>query len=148
MWSTSAIIERLKSILIRFSFQKSLFFVILAAMRLFYIIFFLLISINFATLASQEKRNDVPFKNTKISFISSKKNIKSNSGFNQDSESLQKDFINSSIVKISSSAFVIITFLLFLFFKNKIINAKVVIKRLKHNYWCLFKMLYPKHVFW
>jgi hypothetical protein len=141
-------IRKNASVLIRFSFQKSLIFVILAAMRLFYIIFFLFISINFAAFASQEKRNDVPLKNTKISFISSKKNIKSNSDFNQDSESLQKDFINSPIIKILSSAFVLITFLLFLFFKNQTINTKVVIKRLKYNYRCLFKMLYPKHVFW
>lgn len=141
-------IRKNASFLFTFSFQKSPVFVILAAMRLFYIIFFLSISINFAAFASQEKRNDVPLKNTKISFISSKKNIKSNSDFNQDSESLQKYFINSPITKISSSAFVLITFLLFLFFKNKTINTKVVNKRLKHNYWYLFKMRYPKHVFW
>ncbi len=148
MWSTIAITERLKSILIRFSFQKSLVFVILAAMRLFYIFFFLSISINFAAFASQDKRNDALFKNIKISFITGKKIIKSNSDFNQNNESLQKDFNNCSIVKISSVVCILLSFLLFVIFKNKIINAKVVIKRLKHNYWCSFKMLYPKHVFW
>ncbi|MBB4110412.1 hypothetical protein GGQ60_004440 [Pedobacter zeae] len=116
-------------------------------MRLFYIIFFLSITINFAGTASQGKRNDVQSKNTQISFLTGKKSIRQNSGFNQDKESLQKDFINSPGVKISSSSFVLITFLLFLFFKNKTID-KVVIKRLKHNYWCSFKMLYPKHFFW
>ena len=117
-------------------------------MRLFYIIFFLSISFNFAVFASQKQGHDAALKNTKISFFSCKKNISLNLGFNQDNESLQKDFINSSLVKISSGAFVLITFWLFLFFKNKTVNTKVVIKRLKHNYWCLFKMLYPKHVFW
>jgi hypothetical protein len=139
---------RFRPILIQFSFQKSLIFVILAAMRLFYIIFFLSICINFAAFASQEKRNDVQSKNTKISFITGKKISKLNSDFNQDNESLQKDFINSSVVKISSNALVLITFLLFLFLKHKTVDSKVVIRRLKYNYWCLFKMLYPKHVFW
>lgn len=129
-------------------FQKSLIFVILAAMRLFYIIFFLSLSINFAAIASQEKRNDAALKNIKISFISCKKSIKPNLGFNQDNESLQKDFINSSIVKIVSGACILLSFLLFLFLKHKALNTKVVIRRLKYNYWCLFKMLYPKHVFW
>lgn len=129
-------------------FQKSLIFVILAAMRLFYIIFFLSLSINFAAIASLEKRNDAALKNTKISFISCKKNIKSNLGFSQDNESLQKDLINSPLVKIASGACILLSFLMFLFFKNKSVNTKVVIKRLKYNYWCLFKMLYPKHVFW
>ncbi|WP_406823907.1 hypothetical protein [Pedobacter sp. KACC 23697] len=117
-------------------------------MRLFYIILLLSISINFAGIASQQKRNDAALKNTKISFFSCKKNTKYHSGFNQDNESLQRDFIHVSIVKISSGAFVLTSLLLFLIFKNKTINTKVVIKRLKYNYWYLFKMLYPKHVFW
>jgi len=117
-------------------------------MRLFYIIFFLSVSINFAANASQKKRNDAPLKNNKISFFSCKKNTKVNLGFNQDSENLQKDFINSYVIKITSGAGILLAFLLFLFFKNKAINNKVVIKRLAYNYWCLFKMLYPKHVFW
>jgi len=117
-------------------------------MRLFYIIFFFSISINFAAIASQGKRNDTPAKNLKISFITDKKINKLNSDFNQDNESLQKDFINSSVIKISFAAFVLLSFLTFLFFKNKTITAKVVIRRLKYNYWCQFKMLYPKHVFW
>ncbi len=140
--------RKFKSILISFFFQKSLIFVILAAMRLFYIIFLLSISINFAAIASQEKRNDATLKNTKISFFSCKKNTRINLGFNQDNESLQKDFINSSIVKIASSACILLSFLLFLFLKNKPVSNQFVIKRLKYNYWCLFKMLYPKHVFW
>jgi len=117
-------------------------------MRLFYIIFFLSITINFAGAAAQEKRKDVQSKNTKISFITGKKIIRHNSDFNQDNESFQKDFITRSIVKVSPSVFVLITFLLFLFFKNKTINTKVIIKTLKYHYWCLFKMLYPKHFFW
>lgn len=137
-----------KLVLMRFLFQKSLIFVILAAMRLFYIIFFFFISINFAAFASQGKRNDVSVKSTAISFITGKKISKHNSDFNQDNDSLQKDLINNSVVKISSNAFVLITFLLFLFFKNRIINPKVVIRRLKYKYWCLFNILYPKHVFW
>ncbi|WP_316847458.1 hypothetical protein [Pedobacter psychrodurus] len=117
-------------------------------MRLFYIIFFLSISINFAAFSAQQKRNDVPSKNLKISFITGKKVYKPNSNLNQDNESLQKDFINSTVVKTCLSAYFLFTFLLFLFFKYKTINTKLVIKRLKYNYWCLFKMLYPKHVFW
>jgi len=117
-------------------------------MRLFYIIFLLSTSITFASFATQGKRKDAPAENLKISFITGKKINKHNSGFNQDNENLQKDFINSSVVKISFAAFILLSFLTFLFFKNKTINTKVVIKRLKHNYWCLFKMLYPKHVFW
>ncbi|RBQ06208.1 hypothetical protein DRW42_14040 [Pedobacter miscanthi] len=140
--------QRIECVKIIFRFQKSLIFVILAAMRLFYIIFFLSLSINFAAIASQEKRNDAALKNTKISFISCKKNVKPNLGFNQDNESLQRDFINSSILKTVSGACILLSFLLFLFLKNKAINTKVVIKRLKYNYWCLFKTLYPKHVFW
>ena len=117
-------------------------------MRLFYIIFFLSISINFAVFASQEQGNDAALKNTKISFFSCKGNINLNLGFNQDNESLQKDFINTTPVKISFSAFVLTTLFLFLLLKNKTDNTKVITKRLKYNYWCLFKMLYPKHVFW
>ncbi len=141
-------ILKTERVLIRFPFQKSLIFVILAAMRLFYIIFFLSLSINFAAIASQGKRNDAALKNTKISFISCKKNFKSNLGFNQDNESLQKDFINTPLIKIVSNTCILLSFLLFLFLKNKAVSNQFVIKRLKYNYWCLFKMLYPKHVFW
>ncbi|KQM75929.1 hypothetical protein ASE74_20240 [Pedobacter sp. Leaf216] len=117
-------------------------------MRLIYIILLLIISTNFSSFATQGNRNDAPAKNLKISFITDKKINKLNSDFNQDYESLQKDFINASIVKISFAAFILLSFLMFLFLKNKAITAKVVIRRLKHNYWCHFKMLYPKHVFW
>jgi len=117
-------------------------------MRLFYIIFLLAISANFTVFASHEKIHDVQTKNAKISFVTEKKIIKQQSGFNQDTESLQKDFINITPVKISFSAFVLTTLFLFLLLKNKTDNTKVITKRLKYNYWCLFKMLYPKHVFW
>ncbi len=117
-------------------------------MRLFYIIFFCAISIPFAVLASQKKQDDALPKNPKTSFIISKKFKKITSDFQPDNDSLQKDLINNPIVKISSSAFLLLSFLVFLFVKYNTACIKAVIKRLNYNYWCLFKMLYPKHVFW
>lgn len=129
-------------------FQKSLIFVILAAMRLFYIIFFCVISFPFAVLASQKKQADASSKNHKITFITGKKNKPLRSDFQPDNDSLQKDLVNNPIVKISSSAFLLLSFLVFLFVKYNTADTKAAIKRLNYNYWCLFKMLYPKHVFW
>lgn len=117
-------------------------------MRLFYIVLFLSLSINFAGIASQKKRGELQSKYTKTSSVTDKKVIRQHSNLNQDNESLQKDSIGISPLKISFGALVPITFLLFPLLKNKIVNTKVIIKRLRYNYWCLFKMLYPKHVFW
>jgi len=117
-------------------------------MRLFYIIFFCAISIPFAVRASQKKQNDALPKNHKVSFITSEKAKKITSDFKPDNDSLQKDLLNNSTVKISSSAFLLLSFLVFLFVKYNTACIKAVIKRLNYNYWCLFKMLYPKHVFW
>jgi len=116
-------------------------------MRLFYIIFFFIISIPFAVCASQKKQADVLPKNQKITFVTCKsKQLKSD--FQPDNDSLQKDLVNNPVLKIASSAFLLLGFLVFLFIKHNIADTKVAIKRLNYNYWCLFKMLYPKHVFW
>jgi len=117
-------------------------------MRLFYITILLAFSISFAGFASQKQSPGDLKNNAKSSCISSKKQVKFNSGFNQENESLQKDFINNNVLKISHTSFILLAFLFFLFLKTKAINAKIIIKRLKFNYWYLFKMLYPKHFFW
>ncbi|MBC6112668.1 hypothetical protein ACFOG5_11370 [Pedobacter fastidiosus] len=117
-------------------------------MRLFYILFFLLISLNFAGFASQKKEFNAKNNGYKESFISTKAISKLHSNFQQDNESLQRDFISNTTLKISTGSFLILLFLVFLQTFNRNINSKILIKRLKYNYWCLFKMLYPKHFFW
>jgi len=117
-------------------------------MRLFYIIFFCVISIPFAVLASQKKQDNALSKSQKISFTAGKINKKLKSDLQPDNDSLQKDLVNNPVLKISSSAFLLLSFLVFLFVKYNTADTKAVIKRFNYNYWCLFKMLYPKHVFW
>ncbi|SDC62756.1 hypothetical protein [Pedobacter soli] len=117
-------------------------------MRLFYIIFFCAISIPFAVCASQKKQADALPKNHKTTFVTCKKSKQLKSDFQPDNDSLQKDLVNNPVLKISSSAFLLLGFLVFLFFKHNVADTKAAIKRLNYNYWCLFKMLYPKHVFW
>ena len=103
---------------------------------------------NFAGFASQKKKIGAVKKNSEITFVSNKNTLKFNTNFNHENESLGKDFISVSTLKMAASSFILLTFLAIFLLKNLIVNAKVVIKRLKYNYWCLFKMLYPKHVFW
>lgn len=117
-------------------------------MRLFYIIFFCAISIPFAVFASQKKQDDALSKSQKTTFVTCKKSKQLKSDFQPDNDSLQKDLVNNPVLKISSSPFLLLGFLVFLFFKHNIADTKAAIKRLNYNYWCLFKMLYPKHVFW
>ncbi|TCD10257.1 hypothetical protein EZ449_10570 [Pedobacter frigidisoli] len=117
-------------------------------MRLFYIIIFFIFSLNFAGFAAQEKRIDVQSKIPKISFVSGKDRLKLNTNLNQDNERLQKDFINNTIVKTVCNAFIALIFFIFLFSKNNLVSTNAIIKRLKYNYWCLFKIRYPKHFFW
>ncbi|RDC56045.1 hypothetical protein DU508_10470 [Pedobacter chinensis] len=116
-------------------------------MRLFYIIFFLFTSFGFASAASQERQSYTQNKTSKNSFISSKKQYKICKEYGLDHESFQNDFINNSTAKFSTS-FILLNCFVFLFLGNKKIAVKVIFKKLKYNYWCLFKMLYPKHVFW
>lgn len=117
-------------------------------MRFFYVTILLAFAFSFAGFASQKQKPSDSKKGTKISFISGKKQVKINSGFSQANESLQKDFINNTSVKISQAACILLTFLSFLFSDNKSINASAGIKRLKFSYLYLLKILYPKHVFW
>lgn len=117
-------------------------------MRLFYIITLLAFSISFAGLAWQKQAVVDAVENPGISFISCKKQVKINSGFGQADESLQKDIINNTVVKISHAAYILILFLFFLFSVYKRKESVIAIKRIKFNYWYLFKILYPKHVFW
>ena len=86
-------------------------------------------------------------KNVKISFFSVKKQFKLSAESGIENETFERDLINNITQKISI-AFLVIFSLQQLFFKHRISNDKPVIKKLKHNYWCLLKMLYPKHVFW
>jgi len=117
-------------------------------MRVFYIIIFLLFSINSSSYASQFKKNNAVNSASKVVSFSPKRPVKINPGFCSENEHLQKDFISNCALKLAQSPFILFSFFLFLFLKNKNINAKVIIKRLGFKYWCLFKMLYPKHVFW
>jgi len=117
-------------------------------MRLFYIITLLTFFVSFAGSASQKQKDNGLKKSAEVSFIYGKKLVKINTDFIRDYENLQKDFINNSVVKISYAVCFLLTFLFFLFLKNQAIHAKIIIRRLKFNYWCQFKMLYPKHVFW
>ncbi|KQR68206.1 hypothetical protein ASF92_15150 [Pedobacter sp. Leaf176] len=117
-------------------------------MRLFYIVNIFIFFIGFASFASQKKQVIDSKKGTKLSITSGKKQVKINSDFSQSNENLQKDFINNTVIKISHPACILLTFLSFLFLKNKSTKARTAIKRLKFIYWYLFKILYPKHVFW
>lgn len=116
-------------------------------MRLFYIIIFLSISFGFVSTASQRKNTHAQKEKVKISFFSDKKQFKLSAESGIDKETFEKDLINNTTQKISI-AFLLIFSLQQLFFKHRISNEKPIIKKLKHNYWCLLKMLYPKHVFW
>ncbi|PWS29797.1 hypothetical protein DF947_20885 [Pedobacter paludis] len=117
-------------------------------MRLFYILFFLISSLSFAGFASQKAGTNVKNYNIKKSFFSAKEISKSHSNYHQENESFQRDFISNSTLKISTGSFLALLYLVFLQVLHRKIDSKTLIKRLKYNYWCLFKMLYPKHFFW
>ena len=116
-------------------------------MRLFYIIIFLSMLFCAVSVVSHAKNYNAQKEKSKISFFSDKKQFKLCAESGLENESFERDLINNIIQKIP------IAFLLFfslqqLFFKHGVSNEKLVIKTLKRNYWCLLKMLYPKHVFW
>lgn len=117
-------------------------------MRLFYFLFFVLFSLNFAGYASQKKEISAKNKGCKESFISTKAIFNLHSNFQQDNESLQRDFISVTPLKISAGSLLILLYSAFLQIIDRKTDSKVFIKRLKYKYWCLFKMLYPKHFFW
>lgn len=117
-------------------------------MRHFFILFFAIISFSFAGVASQKKEISASKKNSKTTFVSCKNSTKYSAHFQHENESLEKDFITNPSLKLTVGYFILFTFLAFFTSKNHAVDSKIVIKRLKYNYWCLFKMLYPKHVFW
>ena len=117
-------------------------------MRLFYIIFFFLVSISFSGYATSKKEITNLKSKLKETFVSSKKNAKIIFHLQQDQESLEKDFITISKLKTVTSCFILFAVLAFFLSANKISNTKVIINTIRFSYWCLFKMLYPKHVFW
>ncbi|PWS26252.1 hypothetical protein DHW03_15790 [Pedobacter yonginense] len=117
-------------------------------MRLFYFLLFFLFSFNSASLAMQKKELTALNKGYKESFLSTKSIAKFHLNNQQDNESLQRDFSSNSPLKISKGSILVLLGLVFLFIIKRKIDPKIIIKRLKYNYWCLFKMLYPKHVFW
>lgn len=117
-------------------------------MRLFYIIFSFLVSIHLSGFATQMKESSAKKSKIREAFVSYKSASKTSINFSQEQENLERDFITNSTIKTVSGYFILFTVLAFFISVNKIINAKVAIKKLRFNYWCLFKMLYPKHVFW
>lgn len=64
----------------------------------------------------------------------------------QGQESFQKDLINNTAAKILLDLLIVVLIALPLFLCLKI--HELLLRRLKYKYWCLLKMLYPKHVFW
>jgi len=117
-------------------------------MRLFYIIIFLITSLSFTGYGSQDAKKHTLINNNKALFVAAKKQAKYHSDFNKSNERLQKDLASTSVLKIFSCVLFLLVIPYFLFLKNKFVNGTTVVKQLRFNYWCLFKMLYPKHVFW
>ncbi|MFW0716195.1 hypothetical protein [Pedobacter sp. N23S346] len=115
-------------------------------MRLFYIIFFLSALVSFASFANPKKNSTTKNQPAQVTSISKKSNLTLNPGITQDQESLQKNLISNAVAKILLDLFAVFLITLALFLPVKM--NKSVLKRLKYKYWCLLKMLYPKHVFW
>lgn len=119
-------------------------------MRLFHIFLFFLIFVSFAGFASQKKVaiNKIE-SNIKVYFFTTKKNIGLNDNLKSENDHLQKDFISSATsFKIHPSIFILFLFSAFVVLILKAINTKIFMNKLDNHYRCLFKILYPKHVFW
>jgi len=118
-------------------------------MRLFSILLFFLTFSAVAGFASQQKTNvkktesnikSLSFAAKKISFVTSQ---------NSENDQLQKDLISSaSAFKIHSSTFILFLLSAFAVLNYKTKNTKVFLNKLDFHYQRLFKILYPKHVFW
>lgn len=68
---------------------------------------------------------------------------------NGENDQLQKDFISaSSAFKIHSSIFILFLLSAFAVLNYKSKNTKLFLNKLDFHYQRLFKILYPKHVFW
>ncbi|MFD2286006.1 hypothetical protein GJU39_01565 [Pedobacter petrophilus] len=115
-------------------------------MRLFYIIIFLSTLVSFASFAAPKKDNTSKIQSAQPVRNFKKSTFKFHFGHTQDQESFQKDLMNHTVVKNFLVVFAVLIMALLLSITSTI--SKAVLKRLKHNYWCLFKMLYPKHFFW
>ncbi|WP_421942450.1 hypothetical protein [Pedobacter sp.] len=118
-------------------------------MRLFSILLFFLTFNAVAGFASQQK-TDV--KKTELSIKSlsfAAKKITTVNNQNSENDQLQKDFISSaSAFKIHSSTFILFLLAAFAVLNHKTKNRKVFLNKLDFHYQRLFKILYPKHVFW
>lgn len=84
----------------------------------------------------------------KEAFFSNKNTANIASHFPQAEENLSKELLTNSTIKAASSIFLLITLLAYFRILNEIRHTKVAINKLRFNYWCAFKMLYPKHFFW
>ncbi|AZI25548.1 hypothetical protein EA772_09410 [Pedobacter sp. G11] len=116
-------------------------------MRLFYTIIFICSSYCFASALPHAKHHDNQFKKAKLSFLSDKKLFKLNADSAMENETLEKDLINNITPKIAL-AFLLLMGIVVNFFKSHLLTCKIILRKLKYSYWCLLKMLYPKHVFW
>jgi len=116
-------------------------------MRLFYIILFFCLHHTFANAAQKDKQKYYLLKSSESLSISNKKlfKVKANSGL--ENENVEKDFVNNLTHK-TSPKFILLSSVHFWHLNNFQIKADPDHKILKHNYSFLFKMLYPKHVFW
>ncbi|WP_231492121.1 hypothetical protein [Pedobacter sp. Leaf170] len=113
-------------------------------MRLFTFLLFVLIFGAIAGFASQ-KKTERKFKSSSFTV----KKITTVNNQSSDTGTLQKDFITTSqAYKVSNplSALLLLIAFLQLTFKIKII--KIFFNKLELHFRCLFKILYPKHVFW
>jgi len=115
-------------------------------MRLFYVIVLFTTLVSFASFASLRKSHTPKIQAKQIVIISQKISFKYHFSINKDDEQLQKDLINHSTLKIFLDAIVVLVVLISMSVPLK--TNEIISKRQKYHYWCLLKMLYPKHVFW
>lgn len=117
-------------------------------MRLFSILLFFLTFSVIASFASQRKtdvkKTELNIKS--LSYVAKKITILN---LNGENDQLQKDFISStSAFKIHSSIFILFLLAALAVLNHKTKNTKVFLNKLDFHYQRLFKILYPKHVFW
>jgi len=117
-------------------------------MRLFYFLFIFLLSLNFAAFSIQSKAVNIENKFYKTSFISSRIPLKHTANLKQEDQTLQQDVNISPTVKSFSVFFVTLFSFAFFGLGHKNTFIKVATRNIRYHYGCIFKMLYPKHVFW
>jgi len=117
-------------------------------MRLFSIILFFLIFSVVAGFASQKETHikKAGHNIKSVSYVAKKITVLN---LNGENDQLQKDFISStSAFKIHSSIFILFLLSAFAVLNYKTKNTKVFLNKPDFHYQRLFKILYPKHVFW